>query len=885
MSNLHLYTWHDVESQLSRRREKWASVWSGFDATIDELHIYVRPEVQKDSLRPLVDIFDGRYNRSKGISLESLPEHPRFMKVFTHTDEDWQGTEPPLRPLFADTLKGQNYNPPPLAERPALMAFYSYKGGVGRTLSLFATARLLSKMSEDARPTKLLLVDADYEAPGMTWLVRSEGGFRDFSLIDALALVHSSDDWRAEALPLIAAKVAEETLRLDVDGRVYEHFFLPTFRDEGQLLDLPVRPEHFLQGTSRQWLMTDLLMDLGRLLNVDAVLVDLRAGVSELAAPLLLDPRVDRYLVTSTSSQSVDGTELILRHLFLEKQQSVAEAKTPTILLSMVPIDLDTEILDRIHERLGNAYPIEDGETSSPMLPIVELPFASELVHFGSLGDLDKKLSGSEYEKALPVDTFSRKAPREYVSSVSRTENLNRLVQFAATMTYAEHGEAISFLNTVPLRNLSQKFHTTLPVAVVLGAKGAGKTFTFLQMLRLGRWDAFVASVRVDVTGTEIGSASSTAEVVPMLYPRNLSPQAKSIVERQLLGGYVDLKPAIEDGLEETRAKYEKFWSAFWVRRMATAAAISDAESIEEMNAQLISLGRRITFVVDGLEDYFPHVHTDRNEQVAVQALCQGLTESLRNLANSHIGLVVFVRRDVASAAIPQNFGQFEALYESFELRWDPDEALRLVLWLAVEAHVELAGLGGDVALSIPTMGRARAERELEPLWGKKLGADNANEAYTASWVLAALSDLKGRLQARDLVRLLRRASERSLDIHETDKGFRSDRLLQVSAIKGAIAPCGQEKIGEIEAEIPALKPIFARIRNSDKAAREVPFTRKNFELTAEEVDLLSTQGVVIEEQDGFYTSEIYRQGLGLQLARGARPRVVILQRRALKLK
>ena len=44
-------------------------------------------------------------------------------------------------------------------------------------------------------------------------------------------------------------------------------------------------------------------------------LVDLRAGLSEFSAPLLFDPRVKKYLVTSTSYQSVKGTEILLNQL------------------------------------------------------------------------------------------------------------------------------------------------------------------------------------------------------------------------------------------------------------------------------------------------------------------------------------------------------------------------------------------------------------------------------------------------------------------------------------------------------------------------------------------------------------------------------------------
>ncbi len=88
--------------------------------------------------------------------------------------------------------------------------------------------------------------------------------------------------------------------------------------------------------------------------------------------------------------------------------------------------------------------------------------------------------------------------------------------------------------------------------------------------------------------------------------------------------------------------------------------------------------------------------------------------------------------------------------------------------------------------------------------------------------------------------------------------------------------------VKEIEAEIPALKPVFSKIAGADPSRRKIPFQRGNFGLEPEEVRLLEEHGIVIEEPDGFYTSEIYRQGLQLTLDRGARPRVVVLLRRAL---
>lgn len=53
-------------------------------------------------------------------------------------------------------------------------------------------------------------------------------------------------------------------------------------------------------------------------------------------------------------------------------------------------------------------------------------------------------------------------------------------------------------------------------------------------------------------------------------------------------------------------------------------------------------------------------------------------------------------------------------------------------------------------------------EKYLIKLWGLKLGRNSSNEAYASRWILAALSDFNGQLQARDIIRFLKYASKQN---------------------------------------------------------------------------------------------------------------------------
>lgn len=895
------YVWYDIEAELWAHSDEWPVSWVDVDVTTDQLMITVSkepgPEVETETWQFLKSIFNERADSERScLLLEAVPDQERLMWVML---DFAPGTERRFRspkPLFASKATSPAVAVEKPSGAPPILAFYSYKGGVGRTLSLLSTARVLvGKQPESKKAPTLLIIDADYEAPGLTLLARSQGGFTDFSQLDALALVHATDDWRTEALPLIIRKVKEERLRFPVGGRMTEHFFVPAFRYERQLLSLPVQPSDLLQMRGRSWIVADMLFALGESLGVDVVLVDLRAGISELSAPLLLDPRVERILVSSTSDQSVQGTELILQQL---SQRLPAKCNNPIVLLSMVPTDLNRDVVSKIQERFQTAYGMGEPDEQNVVdlmqrLSITELPFSGSLVHLGDLGDIDTKLSGTEMEAALSkliADTVQEpRAEEKAKKATNRSEALRQLQNLCSQMVYAEKGEAQTFLQTLPLRAFAQKYQTNLPATVIMGNKGAGKTFTYLQLLRSESWDAFTARVLND----PVPSVSRSHWLFPLLSATNLAEQAKETVRSATAAvlNHLNKESALPESVgdaaqhaRQTGADGDPYWRDFWLQQMALSLGLKvpGSEALSAIQALLEKKNTSLTFVVDGLEDHFMNAHDNKVEQAAIRALCQGVISRLQDLPRRRLGLVVFIRRDIATAAIPQNFGQFAALYEPYELRWSPDEALRLVLWIAGEAGVPF--VGNNVNLNhLSDIGRQAVESALLPLWGLKMGPQNSREAYTASWVLAALSDLHGRLQARDVVRFLRFAARYTEEVREKDPAFRTDRLLQVPAIKRAIGPCGEEKIKEIGEEIPALKRVFERILIADPEMRKMPFQRENFDLSSDEVRLLKDQGVVFEdEKDGFYTSEIYRQGLQLKTETGARPKVVVLLRSAL---
>ena len=884
-SGIRLYSWVDVEDVLLYAREEgeWPDwlVWAR--AYWDGLAIAVKPGRRAQSLGWLAERFEPRFRNgaAAAIDLESLPGRDRMLAVEIEETEDLAGER-----RFIPTLARPSVlwgpadlpHPPPLApELPPVVALHSFKGGVGRTLHALALAHALTRRGKE---TRVLLVDADLEAPGLTWLLQERFPQPAVSLVDLLALVHGDPDPSAQdSINLVADRVRE----IHLDGI----FCLPAFRVPGQFSSIEVRPEHLVQGKD-PFILTSVLAELGREVEADAVVVDLRAGLSELSAGLLLDPRVHRILVTTLSSQSLEGTSKVLQLLGEKAPSRAEEEPLPALILSQIPeapLRPEQAVVEAERQLLGAARSFLPDENGSPTTEVIRIatPFDQRLqVLPGSWGEVIKRLEQSEIPQALTplLDSLplAIARPETSVTAAAGTEQPSEyreaLKGFAGKLIYAERGESQEFLAISPLKNLASDFASRPPVAVVVGSKGAGKTYTFLQAVHRQSWGRFVQ----DIGGfTPVYEASLS----PVLRSRNLGNTALEGVEGALQATARELgfstphrESDVLDYLRDSVRSnlHEGQWRERWLNAIAWRLGFEPGS--EDAGARLPDFLRQsqkfVIAAIDGLEDVFQTLVTDAHEQVALRSLLQDVPDWLEQQPLRPIGLVVFVRRDMVLSAVKQNPAQLMARYEQYALKWGPDEALRLVAWTAAKARV-LPGVDPE---ELSDAEKPRLIDELVPLWGRKLGGERSREAASADWVIAALSDLKGQIQARDLVRFLHEAAKASLG-----DSFWKDRILVPPAVRSAVGQCSKTKIEEISDENPVLKDILTKLRNLPETVRQIPFTREQVQLTVEELKSLEDNGAVLREGEEYYMPEIFRLGLGFKLPRGAHPRVMALAR------
>ena len=126
-------------------------------------------------------------------------------------------------------------------------------------------------------------------------------------------------------------------------------------------------------------------------------------------------------------------------------------------------------------------------------------------------------------------------------------------------------------------------------------------------------------------------------------------------------------------------------WFKFW-EQLIVSSVHQDFKTFPDLNHALEKINKRVVVLFDGVEELLRNTSGSESEKRAVSSLCQKVVSTLA-VQFPRIGVIVFIRRDMARDAITVNFAQFEQTYMNFELKWSAPEALRLVVWLVNQAN------------------------------------------------------------------------------------------------------------------------------------------------------------------------------------------------------
>jgi cellulose biosynthesis protein BcsQ len=240
-----------------------------------------------------------------------------------------------------------------------ILTFYSYKGGVGRSMALANVADLLARSG-----LRVLMVDFDLEAPGLenffaleSDVIRGREGLLDlllsfkYSMSLASSEEHGNDAFRqlerftttvyparsdGGALDLITAGrrgTDEQMLRYGVELRRFDwtDFY---FTWSGEL---------FFEWLRRKFAE-----------RYDAVLVDSRTGVTEMGGICAYQLADAIVVLCGPNAQNLDGTGTMVRHFLSADVQKVRGDRPMDVLIVPARVDQQDDGLRAVFEQRFN---------------------------------------------------------------------------------------------------------------------------------------------------------------------------------------------------------------------------------------------------------------------------------------------------------------------------------------------------------------------------------------------------------------------------------------------------------------------------------------------------------------------------------------------------
>lgn len=897
MNNILLYTWIDVQTLIQNyyieNSKTTILQFVNFHAYWDGLTISFSKGIEKAKiLEDLKEIFKFRLkDDSSEIPYIELEGGSKCNIVFyqVHEDEIEKNQIKPLLSNYSFIGEKEHFQPDEIMNQN-IYAFHSFKGGVGRTLHAMALAIHLLKEEK-----KVLLIDADFEAPGISWIFSKS----EISFSDLLAMYHGSEN-KNEILNLVG-KILEK----EKTGNLY---VLPAFRNlEERIPFLDVKPENIIQFNDDPFVLTKMISNLGKNIGVDHIIIDLRAGLSELSAAWFFDPNIQKIFVTTLSSQSLLGTDMLFKSLANfrnELELNKGNELLPMLIFSQLPSTYikDYEdnwadsfsgngLISMIRDSYKDAFiDLESLEKSDSYVDLTNNQIVGSILspitlftqEYDNLKSLPNKWNevNELIERSKLDEHISKLGFKSLVKKVSQDweNSLTKLKITTEKLIFAETSTSDSFFVNNSIKNIATGFRVDLPIAVVVGAKGSGKTFLFSQIFNSKYWSRFVNKILKS-------DLSDSGLILPITIPSNFDNQGvlnQIPKEIKSLSGQDEnvwqnyIKPDIENSLKIDLTVSE--WRTKWLDYIVWAAGFNIGKNnvISEFLNHLQKSDIKLVAIFDGLEDLFKEFNNDKKQQTSIAALLQDVPNWLGSQSIKYLGAIIFIRRDIVTSSITQNSGQFLARYKDYELQWVKDEALRLIHWILNEHEIFSVSTIVNWENELSNATEQKLIETLYPLWGMRMAKDTSNEAYTDKWVLGALANLNKQIQSRDIVRFLHYSSEKSLK-NPQNKTTYPDRLLFPAEIKKAIDEVGKEKLEEVKVENEPLKKVLSKLEGLSKILK-FPCKKEDINsFNEKEIEILTENGVIKLHEGEYYMAEIFRKAMKFDYSRKGKPKVLYL--------
>lgn len=723
--------------------------------------------------------------------------------------------------------------PQDIPKSPAIVAFYGFKGGAGRTMALAHVAMLLSE-----RGLRVAALDLDLEAPGLHVALGAQEPTDErkgvVSLLHEVMSSGLSQPVRVlDHVEVLAAKEGLGKVLLMPAGKISRRYL-------AQIEELGSNLWHAAEVSP-----LDRVFD-GLRPEVDVILVDCRTGFNGMSASILFHHADVAVILFPLSEQVWSGVDVLLK--------AAASARTnrdgrPGFLFvpSMVPPGSSgQEKTERYLTKLGESYEqilgraavdSEDEDVDGAVLPWLDggICWDSRLSAEGGVRQpfqpggpwglfqplrdrlvaiLDLKVTGSP--EARPPS-----------SEILQELRVHSSTAFAEDLTEQAMQELL-----VPSQSV--KAAVDRNTALIVGAKGAGKTLLWRYLVR-------------EKTDPLVPLPEHTEYVVGHAPKLELDPQRMNLS--------ADAFKELEKDVGMQKASTHKaFWLAYALLRLSRhnteiyewlgrelpvplRATWRKKQSPHELLLSILGMKnvstlleglfeglddwlarspRQLVLVYDGLDTGFQTGSTgswyERRERF-VTGLLQVVADWRTRLRR--IQFKVLLREDIYLSLGLQNQSHLDST--KHDLRFGPTDLWQLALKIALTSPAFKRLHPG---LCFQANGLCMADEEglkalLHPFWGRTI--EKGKQAYSANYILKRTSDAQGRLFPRTFIQML----EKAIEVEKQAKPSHAemDRVLRFSSLQAGVREASRRRTEDLRTEYVELKPYLVALAGAPTVA------------------------------------------------------------------
>lgn len=245
------------------------------------------------------------------------------------------------------------------------ITFYSYKGGAGRSLALAGAARYLASLGQ-----KVVAIDLDLEAPSLHYKLASPAERKAIGagVVDIVSALLTEKEPPRELAPYVArvGPEASGSIHLMPAGHV------PSAAYWRKLAQLSWHDLFYAEGARGIPFFLELKERIRRELEADYLLIDARAGVTELGAvaTALLPDQV--VCLLANNLESLEGSRAVLRGIRRAPRLPGQEPVEILPLVTRVPKGLEASVEERLIERV-RAFLSEAADDRADTLAVPEV--------------------------------------------------------------------------------------------------------------------------------------------------------------------------------------------------------------------------------------------------------------------------------------------------------------------------------------------------------------------------------------------------------------------------------------------------------------------------------------------------------------------------------